>query len=382
MNAVSRLAAPPDQPGWWAWLRRELAPYPGRGTRTLGVVVAVVLVTVVSMALQTPETAVSAYMVFFVSKENRVLTMVTGIGLILGATLGIAISLFLFHFTFDHPELRIPAMALTVFACMFLSRTFVIGPLAFAIGFVIAITQNMGESVPDGELLGRALLWAWMFIVYPAVLTVIVNQFFLADPAGPHAGHAGTRKPAGLFVPDAFTNPNHVRFALKVTLAAMSCYLLYTGLDWPGIHTAFITCIFIALESTAATIHKAWLRLGGCMVGGSIGFLSIMYLLPHMESISSLVLLTAGGTALAAWVAAGSPRIAYAGLQIALAFYMCIFQGFAPETNFTTIRDRLVGIVLGVVMSSTIFLHFWPEREPAAVANHQTKQTPIGKSKP
>lgn len=38
-------------------------------------------------------------------------------------------------------------------------------------------------------------------------------------------------------------------------------------------------------------------------------------------------------------------------------------QGFAPATDFTTIRDRLVGIVLGVVVSSTIFLHLWPERE-------------------
>jgi multidrug resistance protein MdtO len=34
----------------------------------------------------------------------------------------------------------------------------------------------------------------------------------------------------------------HVRFALKVTLAAMTCYAIYTGLGWPGIHAAFITC--------------------------------------------------------------------------------------------------------------------------------------------
>jgi multidrug resistance protein MdtO len=82
-----------------------------------------------------------------------------------------------------------------------------------------------------------------------------------------------------------------------------------------------------------------------------------------MQSIFSLVLLTAAGAALAAWVAAGSLRSAYAGLQIGLAFFMCIFQGFAPDTNFTTIRDRLVGIVLGLVVSSTIFLYLWPERD-------------------
>jgi len=73
-------------------------------------------------------------------------------------------------------------------------------------------------------------------------------------------------------------------------------------------------------------------------------------------------LLTAVGTALAGWVAMGSDRSSYAGLQAAFAFYMCIFQGFAPETNFTTIRDRLVGIALGIVVSTIVFHHLWPER--------------------
>ena len=59
----------------------------------------------------------------------------------------------------------------------------------------------------------------------------------------------------------------------------------------------------------------------------------------------------------------GSQRIAYAGLQIALAFFLCIFQGFAPDTDFDTIRNRLVGIVLGIVVTSIVFRYLWPERE-------------------
>jgi multidrug resistance protein MdtO len=108
-------------------------------------------------------------------------------------------------------------------------------------------------------------------------------------------------------------------------------------------------------------------------VGGLLGFLSIMYLVPHMESIVSLALLTATGAALAGWVAAGSPRISYAGLQIGLAFFMCVFQGFAPDTNFTTIRDRLVGIVLGLVVSSAVFLYLWPERDLERTINVASK---------
>ncbi|MDR3460559.1 MAG: FUSC family protein [Verrucomicrobiae bacterium] len=361
MNAVTENSAPPA--GWWPWLRCELAPFPGRGVRTLRMVATVVIVTIISMAWQTPETAVSAYMVFFVSKENPALTLRTGIGLLVGATLGVGLSLLLYRFTFDYAELRIPVMAATIFFGMFLSRVSVIGPLGFAIGFIVALTQSMAESAPDADALVRALLWTWVFVVFPGVLTVMVSQTLMPDVKSHRPpAHGGGKNKHGLFVADAFTNPDYPRFALKVTLAAMSCYVIYMGVDWPGIHTAFITCCFIALESTTATIRKGWLRLAGCLVGGTLGFLSILFLIPHMESILSLALLAAAGAALAGWVAAGGERIAYAGLQIALAFFMCIFQGFGPEVNFTTIRDRLVGIILGLAVSSAIFLYLWPER--------------------
>lgn len=360
MRIGTELLAPFRRPASSARLWRELAPFPGRAAMTLRLVVGVVIVAIISMTLQTPLTWISAYMVFFVTKENRVITTLTGIGLFLGATIGIAMSLFFYCYTFDYPEFRIPVMAASVFAGMFFSRVFAIGPLAFAIGFVFAVTQSMAESVRSTDELVRGLLWLWVIVVFPVPITVIITQTL--SPTDPKPT-ASVKPRKGLFVPDAFTNPNHVRFGLKVALAAMSCYIMYMALDWPGIRTAFITCCFIALESTEATMRKARLRLVGCATGGSLGFLAIMYLIPHMQSIVALVFLTAAGAALAAWVAAGSVRISYAGLQIALAFFMCIFQGFAPDTDFNTIRDRIVGIVLGILVSSVVFQFLWPERE-------------------
>lgn len=365
MSSGAETFAPEQQLSGLRWLWRELSPVPGRETMTLRLVVAVVLVVIVSMTLQTPLTAISAYFVFFVTKENRVVTTITGIALAVGGTIAIGLSLFLYRYTFDYPELRVPIMAATVFGGMFLSRVLVIGPLAFAIGFLLSYSQSQAESAPDADVLVRGLLWLWVIVLFPVAITVIVNQtVYPADPKS--LGRANAKK--GLFVPDAWTNPNYVRFGLKVTLAAMTCYVIYMALDWPGISTAFITCCFIALESTEATLRKARLRLIGCCVGGLLGFLSIMYLVPRMESIVSLVLLTAAGTALAGWVAAGSQRIAYAGLQIALAFFMCIFQGFTPDTDFDKIRNRLVGIVLGIVVTSVVFQYLWPERE--SVSSH------------
>jgi hypothetical protein len=229
---------------------------------------------------------------------------------------------------------------------------------------VVSVLTRLARFPLDGDASARAGVADGVTPTLPELREMQRASLALRDELGTrdaHAPEAGSKKRRGLFVPDAFSNPDHVRFALKVTLAAMTCYVLYNGVDWSGIDTSFITCCIVALESTGATIRKARLRLAGCALGGALGFLSIMYLVPHMDSIVSLALLTAAGTAVAGWIAAGSERVSYAGLQVALAFFMCIDQGFAPKFSFDDIRNRLVGIVLGIVVSSAVFRSIWPE---------------------
>jgi multidrug resistance protein MdtO len=108
----------------------------------------------------------------------------------------------------------------------------------------------------------------------------------------------------------------------------------------------------------------------GCCIGGLLGFLSIIFLIPHMESVVTLVILVAAVSALAGWVATGSERIAYCGLQIGLAFYMCVLQTFAPDTDFVKIRDRLVGIVFGIVVTTLVFKYLWPVGGKKADQSH------------
>jgi multidrug resistance protein MdtO len=170
-----------------------------------------------------------------------------------------------------------------------------------------------------------------------------------------------------LFLPDAFTNPEYVRYALKGTLAVMICYTLQNAVNWPGIRTCLITCLIVGLGTEGATAQKGTLRMAGALVGAAMGFLAIMLLIPSMESITSLALLVAAGTAIAAWVTVGSPRISYAGVQIAFAFYVCVIQGFAPTWYFYTIRDRLVGILLGNVVITLVFQYVWPVRASDAM---------------
>ena len=361
MSAISASAVEPAilPFGSFAWFKRELAPTSERARRTAIMVGAAVLCVIISMTLQVPELSVTAYMPFFMSKESKFLTTLTGVIGLIGLTIGIGITLLLYKFTYGYPELRIPGMAIALFLGMWLSRVFVIGPLGFLIGFVVTATQSVGEAVPSPELLVRGILWLWVAIAYGAGLTVVLNTMFLPNTTG---APAHLPKPKSFFVSDAFTNPAHVHFALKVTLAAMFCYIVYEAIDWSGIHTALITCTFIALESTGATLHKGVLRIGGCVIGGALALFTIVFLMPHMVTIASLVVVVACASAIAGWVATGSEMISYAGLQIAFAFFYSVFQGYAPDTDLDNVRNRVVGILFGLIVTGLVFAYIWPER--------------------
>ena len=506
------------------FLRRELAPFPGRGIATLRVVVACVTVLVLCMALQVPEAYLAVWIVTRFAMEEQSQTVLTTVVFLLALTIGIALPLLLLTFAMDQAWLRFCLMAALAALGLFLRRTFVIGALGFVIGLIGTMILTVPDFVPVPELAVRSSLWLWSVfalglagaaaanlliapkdpeillragllerlqateaslarclgmrgaeagaaalatagitkllallksaeVVHPSVrarharysaLITLVDRLVsgafalellsiaplhgsererlerlaadcarlrealeasrVAERVPPRDGaqtsaRAGSARlaalveleravdqmeqalgseavaadsslqdePARLFVPDAFTNPEYVRYALKGALAVMVCYVLMSAVAWPGIRTCLITCLIVGLTSEGATIQKGTLRIAGAVVGATMGFLAILILIPNMESITALALLVAAGTAIAGWVVVGSPRIAYAGVQIAFAFYVCVIQGFEPTWHFYTIRDRLVGILLGNAVITWVFHSVWPVRASSAM---------------
>jgi len=484
------------------FLREELAPRPGRVAAVARIAISCTLVVFITMLYQVPEPAYAAYIVFFLGRGDQAVTVLTGVVGALGATLATVFTIILYTLDAGEPALRLPVMAASAFVGMFLLRTIKLGPVAFLTGFLLVITQSIIDDIPNTEALIRFIMWLWVVVMIPDVVTVFVNLLagqnpaqlarrmslaLLEDLAGAirrgdapalgrcraealelvelrdHAGmldrdlkarnaldsslieivvglswlasllpqetdagirnrladacaacrdalaenraplvatglveadlarleadalpvvvalaNALDRLGAGLasrpqahavapksrveafFVPDAFTNPDHARFALKTTIAAMTAYVTYSALAWPGIRTALITCFFVALGSLGETMHKLTLRLSGALIGGLLGGLCIVYLLPRMEDIGDLILLIAAASALFAWVATSTERLAYAGMQMALAFYLGVLQGYGPATDLTVLRDRVAGILLGNLLMSLIFSTVWP----------------------
>jgi multidrug resistance protein MdtO len=489
-----------------------LAPFPGRAAMALRIALICTLTVLVASAYGTPDAALSAYVVFFMNRPDRVLSVVLSTVLLLLVSLIIGLIFLVANFALDQPIWRVSCIAVLSFGLLFLTSASKLRPVGSTIALIVGFGLDKLGSVPFGEVATRALLYVWLVIAIPVGMTICVNAVLgpsprrlasrelarrlrlaarsLSEPdAEPDAldeclrdgdGELGTwlklsvldgsstraevaalrqavsstlailvaadlaarepsaRLPApfiasitatledmarmidaggypvdieldlpspeslsplaqtvltslhgaitgfavvpaepdtppapakrgGFFLPDAWTNPEHVRYALKTTAAAMFCYLLYSQIDWPGIHTCFITVYVVSLGTTAETVEKMALRIGGCLLGALIGTAAIVFVVPMLTSVVELMALVLAGAAISAWIAFGSPRIAYAGFQVAFAFFLCVIQGPAPAFDLTLARDRTVGILLGNLVVYLMFTHVWPVSVAARV---------------
>ncbi len=163
-----------------------------------------------------------------------------------------------------------------------------------------------------------------------------------------------------LFAADAFSNPDHLKFAIRGTLATMLAYCAYTIADWPGLSTSVATAIITALSTIGASRQKQFLRLGGAIIGGFVfGMGAQVFVLPHLDSITGFAVLFAIVTAISAWMATATPRLSYLGVQLALAFYLINLQEFAPQYSLAIARDRVVGVLLGLLCMWLVFDRLW-----------------------
>ena len=488
----------PLRPLRLAALTRLLAPAPGRLEFAARVALICMLSTLVTEAYQTPEPALTIYIVFFMNKPDRMSSLVLCMVQTLLVTLVLAFVLGVAMQVVDTPAWRVAAMTAVSVGLLFVSSASKLRPVGGILTLIVMYALALLGTVPTGELATRGLLYAWLFVGIPAALSVAVNLLLapaprrlvqralaarlqvaaaalrtidvdtlgrvrellnsgdgslhellkmaalerssprddlaalgravassanvlaivrfmretegalpsdsllhqtadtldeMADilgaggyPVGIELAVADPRLSAlsaalvrfaedpdeiapaappaeahsGFMLPDAFSNPEHLRYALKTTAAAMFCYLLYSVLDWPGIHTCLITCYIVSLTTLAETAEKLVLRIVGCLIGAALGYAVMIFVIPSSTSIAALMAIVFLGALASAWIAAGSPRIAYVGFQLAFAFFLCVAQGAAPSFDMVVARDRVIGILIGNLAMFAVSTLFWP----------------------
>lgn len=483
---------------WW----QTLAPAPGRLEFAGRLALICALTVLVTQIYQTPEPALTAYLVFFLNRENRATSVLINAGLCLVVTVIIAGLMLLARNVAEDPLWRVSCIAVLSFGLLWLTSASRLRSVGGTLALVVGFALDVLGMIQVGEEATRGLLYAWLLVGIPAGVSLIVNLLMAPAPrrlteqalarrlrvcatllrgpdeparaqlkqyldegthpllqhlrlaalegtnpardlaalrqavtscwalmsavdvvdctaaaALPHAWRNRVAQvleemadlldegkyplevyvdraaavgplaaqlaaevrdavmdfaqvPAAptpvkaersrFFAKDAFTDPVHVRFALRTTAAALFCYALYTVLDWPGIHTCFLTCYIVSLGTTAESVEKLLLRLLGCLIGSAAGLAAILFLMPSLSSISGLMLVVFLGAAGSAYVAAGSPRISYAGFQVAFAFFLCILQGSGPAFDMSVARDRVIGILIGNLVAYVFLTRLWP----------------------
>ena len=496
------------------FLRRELAPTPGRANATFRLTISCLVATIPIMTHRIPHALIIMIVMYLITQEDRVATVLGSILGAVGATVGLGLALLAWQICLGASWLRICFFAAFLFGGLFLKRALTIGPLGSAIGLPASVVMILPDILPPTpEMLVEFVLWIWWCLMLGLAVNAGVQH--LLSPGDPllllrraldsrlHAVEQALRRRAGepsaeptpeplatlvtagmsrmaallktaallhpwasgrkerlsalitlvdrlvtaaralellppgaatgaeaarlssaadacrqmrrafqemrrpeppewsplaidtsgavppladiertldeialaapgaepgpaarpgLFVPDAFDNPEYPRFALKGTIAAMFCYLVFVGFDYRAIYTSVITCFVVALSTVGASNQKGALRFGGAAVGGAMGLIALMYLLPNVETIGGFWAVFGAGTAIAAWVNFGSPRISYGGYQTGLAFYKAVLQGFGPALSATVIRDRLVGVAFGLAVYGVVENILWPVR--------------------
>src|SRR6202167_4976159 len=164
-----------------------------------------------------------------------------------------------------------------------------------------------------------------------------------------------------LLAPDAFVNPEHLKFALRGCLAASGCYIIYNSIAWPNIGApAIATCLLTAISAVGASRQRQILRFAAFVVGGLlIGIGSEIFILPHLDSIGGFAIFFILVMTLVSWVMTSSPRLSYFGFQIAVVFCLINLQEFARQSSLAAARDRIVGGALGLSMMWLVFDRLW-----------------------
>jgi multidrug resistance protein MdtO len=216
---------------------------------------------------------------------------------------------------------------------------------------------SLAELTSESEALGSVPLLREMEKTVSLIPEVFSGKSSMSELAlSPSDGE----RPWRLFVPDALSNSEHLKWGLKGGLAASLCYVVYTSIAWPGISTAVTTCLLTALTTVGFSRQKQILRFAGAVVGGFVfGMGSQVFILPYLDSIAGFTVLFIAVSALAAWFTTASPRLSYFGVQIVVAFYLINLQEFRIQTSLAVARDRVVGILLGLFVMWLVFDQLW-----------------------
>lgn len=145
-----------------------------------------------------------------------------------------------------------------------------------------------------------------------------------------------------------------LRYALQVGLGATLALVIGIAAHEPELSTLLWNPILVAQMSYGATIRKAWLRLGGVVLGGVLGLLTMIVVFPNSNDVlawlSPLFVVVAGSH----YAILGMPFNWYGAFQVSVT-YFAVLVGLAPATDVGPALWRAFGTFGGTAILFVVF---------------------------
>src|SRR5215471_10050588 len=168
------------------FLRRELAPTPGRLGDTLRLTLACTAATVPIMIHHIPHGLVVMIVIYLITKEDTTATVLGSVLAVLGVTLGFALALLAWQVALE-TAWRLAFVFLFAAIGLYMGRISVLGAIGSAVGVPASMAMVLPDilPVPNVEAMTEFVLWLWWCIVLG--LTVNLGVQLLLSPGDPLA---------------------------------------------------------------------------------------------------------------------------------------------------------------------------------------------------
>ncbi|MBL8579880.1 MAG: FUSC family protein [Mesorhizobium sp.] len=168
-------APPADRESIISQIRADLAPFPGRAALTWRIALLCSLVSATAMLFETPEAAISCYLIIFLMKSDAVINVGTALGLIVLATVIVAVMVVIIQYTVDSPLLRMATIAFASFLFLYIGAASQLGEIGGIIALIIAFVLTLINLVPVGDAVSFGLRYAWYMAAMPMAWMVVFN---------------------------------------------------------------------------------------------------------------------------------------------------------------------------------------------------------------
>ena len=162
---------------------RLLAPAPGRLEFAARVGVICILTMLVTEIYQTPDPALTTYIVFFVVKPDRTSSVILSLTMLVVITFTIGILFPLSILLINVSLWRVAAMVVFSFMLLFASSSSKLQPVGNIVALIVIYALDLLTTVPDGETATRTLLYTWLFVGIPVGMSLVVNWSWRRRPA-------------------------------------------------------------------------------------------------------------------------------------------------------------------------------------------------------